>query len=369
MKRICRQHGISRWPSRKINKVNRSLSKLRRVIESVKGSEGAFSLVSLASSIPAAVNSLSWPANLTGAKQQLGNAPCDLRQEGGKDSPTCITPESGEHCKKRETMLEGCRLPAYQDLILDGSDLQLEFGKGSSQLKSGSGEESTEMPTSQDSYRGTDANGTYMINPPPVSSIQEQQVNISTSLGMTIQPPEQPTLPTPYSIRDAFIAIQPETLMSGLFIEGKGSCKEFRGLCNSVVEGCTDSGWVKPECSKPDQQQSLVCTSTLPHASSTQDIRSVTIKASYKEDIIRFRLLITSTVLELNTEVSKRLKLEVGTFDIKYLDDDNEWVLVACDADLLECMDISRSSGGHVIRLLVHDIVPNFGSSCGSSGD
>ncbi|CAI9772640.1 unnamed protein product [Fraxinus pennsylvanica] len=74
-------------------------------------------------------------------------------------------------------------------------------------------------------------------------------------------------------------------------------------------------------------------------------------------------------ITNLKEEVTKRLKLEVGTFDIKYLDDDQEWVPITCDADLQECIDISRSSGSNIIRLFVDDIMVNIGSSCDSSGE
>jgi hypothetical protein len=65
--------------------------------------------------------------------------------------------------------------------------------------------------------------------------------------------------------------------------------------------------------------------------------------------------------------MSKRLKLIMGTFDIKYLNDDNECVLIACDADLEECIDISRSlTARNILRLLVQYVMANMGSSCES---
>ncbi|QHN78402.1 hypothetical protein S83_067017 [Arachis hypogaea] len=102
---------------------------------------------------------------------------------------------------------------------------------------------------------------------------------------------------------------------------------------------------------------------------SRKEMKTVTIKATYREDIIRFRVSLNCGIVELKEQVAKRLKLEIGTFDIKYLDDDHEWVLIACDADLQECIDVSRSSASNIIRVLVHEITSNLGSSRESSGE
>ena len=72
LKRICRQHGISRWLSRKIIKVNCSLRRLQGVIESVQGVEGAFRIGPFASGAfsPTAIPNL-WTSDIKGETSHM----------------------------------------------------------------------------------------------------------------------------------------------------------------------------------------------------------------------------------------------------------------------------------------------------------
>lgn len=325
MKRICRQHGILRWPSRKINKVNRSLTKLKRVIESVQGAEGAFTLTSVPPRpLPLAVDSISWRATLNSPNSQ--------------NSPILSTPST------------------------------LQGENNGSKTGSESREESGGTPTSHGSCQGspTPTPATDSL----VSSLNKQ-VNSSEK---SIPPIKELNLSVPYTIPEAIATIEPQTQLGGMLVEDAGSSKDLRNLCPAVAEafleeGFPDSSWTPCLRSDLPRQAPPVPGKVMQHATARQEVKAVIIKASYRDDIIRFRLSLASSIVELKEEVAKRLKLEVGTFDIKYLDDDHEWVLLACDADLQECLDVSSSSGNSMVRLLVHDLTVNFGSSCESSGD
>lgn len=317
MKRICRQHGISRWPSRKINKVNRSLSKLKQVIESVQGSDAAFNLTSITGPLPTIpVGPSSDSFNIERANQskaELSNPAVD----GDRDSSLQKSLENGSHF--------GLVMP-QQGFVDTSNNVQLEADKVSLS-RSSSGEGSINSRTSEGSCQGSPANQTFVCKP-IASTFLEPQPNPE---GFTKEPFQEPELP-----------------LSRMLIEDSGSSKDLKNFFTSATD--------KPKFAPPSNFGPM------------QNSGTVTIKASFKEDIVRFRFPCSSNVMVLKDEVAKRLRMDVGMFDIKYLDDDHEWVKLACNADLEECMEISRHSRSHVIRLLVSDIAAHIGSSCGSSG-
>lgn len=376
MKRICRQHGISRWPSRKINKVNRSLSKLKRVIESVQGGEGTFSLTSLTtSSIPVTVGPISWTANMNGANQHSspGSGPCEFQEE--KKEVSAKVPGADELAEASNQFV-GDRSAKTEKLSPNGAGFVACEGSNRSRTGSGSREESTGTPTSQGSCQGSPClrNETSPQNDPVISPLDEHRMKVGGSHEVVCEQTREINLSSAFSIPGNFIP-PPEETFGGMLVEDAGSSHDLRNLCPPgealFDEHVTEYSWTKPNLPNPMPNDCMAAPAEdhLPRFGARPEVKTITIKATYREDIIRFRLAIDSGIVKLKEEVAKRLKLELGTFDIKYLDDDHEWVLIACDADLQECFDVSRSSGGNIIRLLVHDIMANLGSSCESSGE
>ncbi|KAF2298025.1 hypothetical protein GH714_007059 [Hevea brasiliensis] len=377
MKRICRQHGISRWPSRKISKVNRSLSKLKRVIESVQGAEGTFNLTHLTtSSLPVAVGSISWPSNLNGCNQQSSlNSKSPEPNDEKKGSPICKAAGSDGQ-GGGENQLIGGRILSCEELVLQNG-FSPEIGLVSDRFKAGNvlGEESAGTSTSHGSCQGSPANDSAAAKDSPISPVHEQCDKVGIAPELEFQPKGELNLSAAYSIPDAIVATEAQAPFGEILIEDAGSSKDLRNLCPSVAdtileERVPESSWTNhlvPDF--PTTQAMAAQEHEMPQIRARQEMKTVTIKATYREDIIRFRIYPSSGIVELKEKVAKRLKLEVGNFDIKYLDDDHEWVLIACDADLQECIDFSRSSGSSIIRLSVHDMNANLGSSWESNGE
>ncbi|CAL5439186.1 unnamed protein product [Camellia sinensis] len=102
-------------------------------------------------------------------------------------------------------------------------------------------------------------------------------------------------------------------------------------------------------------------TLTKPHNAATKDAEIVTIKAKYGNDVvIKFRLSLSSGLVELQQQVAQRLKLDPRTYHIKYKDEEDDLIVIACDADLLELITISRTSGNTTIWLLLEPITQSY---------
>jgi len=90
------------------------------------------------------------------------------------------------------------------------------------------------------------------------------------------------------------------------------------------------------------------------------------IKAMYGEDRCIFRLQPNWGFEKLKEEITKRFGISQETCDLKYLDDESEWVLLTCDADLVECVDVYKSSSAKTVRISVNPTVrPALGGSFG----
>lgn len=280
LKRICRKHGISRWPSRKINKVSRSLKHLQGVIDSVQGADGTLR-----------INALTWDILNTSLNKDVD------------DTSTCTPPGSWstlsydfqEPLKAEANTLLVPKKESEQSRIHDESCSRLPPAAEHKSITNGSGPDSSpaDSLTHLKSHPETDVIVTCM----EASRSQSEDVSNSDT--------------SPHATR-------------------------------RTGSDCSSSG---PESSIP--------SSEVPWPS------VVTMKVTCDQDTVRFKFAVSEKgcrIDELREEVNRRLNMNKAKgmmFDLKYLDDDDEWMLLACDADLQECLEVWRASSRSAINLMV----------------
>ncbi|PWA89249.1 NIN-like protein [Artemisia annua] len=81
---------------------------------------------------------------------------------------------------------------------------------------------------------------------------------------------------------------------------------------------------------------------------------TVTIKAEYADDMIKFYLPISeATFVTVKNIIGMKFKLTLRNYKLKYLDEDSDWILIDSDQDLSDCIKSSRKVDRTVVRLCV----------------
>ncbi|XLR13177.1 hypothetical protein S83_041115 [Arachis hypogaea] len=280
LKRICRQHGIARWPSRKINKVNRSLKKIQTVLDSVQGVEGGLKFDPYKGGFMPGGSS---NQEINAHKSSLFRKKCSGKypDPASKDAVT-VSPASGGKDSKPIGMDDGgLRQEPFLVSILESSRCDIAY----------------HSPNTL------------------VADEMENYLNGADKLG-------EHHNPTTSSMSDSS--------------NGSGSRKFENRKHLKAKSPCVDKG------------------------------SKFIVKAAYKEDMIRFKFDPAAGCLQLYEEVATRFKLQIGSFLLKYLDDEEEWMRMVNDSDLEECIEILDDLGTRAVKFLVSDM-PSGLSSRGSN--
>ncbi|KAK1408210.1 hypothetical protein QVD17_39845 [Tagetes erecta] len=88
--------------------------------------------------------------------------------------------------------------------------------------------------------------------------------------------------------------------------------------------------------------------------SSVMNKNSLSIKVEYGDDMLKFRLpILQATFITVEKEIGMRLKLSVGTYKLKYLDEDGDWISLISDEGMDDCIKVSRKLDRMTVRLRV----------------
>ncbi|POO00892.1 NIN-like transcription factor [Trema orientale] len=286
LKRICRQHGIKRWPSRKIKKVGHSLQKLQLVIDSVQGASGAFQIDSFYTNFPELAspnvsgtspfstskpNDHPMPSNMQPGDGGIFSVQAATAAATSKSSSSCSQSSSSSHCCSSRSQLH----PQTWNNVTSSDDL----------------------------IAGESSGGGDDVVLKRVRS--EAGLNACSEDGRKLLPRSQSH--------------------------------------KSLMEHHKTEKWFPPSSAKNNNNGARI---------PQQQGEFQKVKVTYGEDRTRFRMQNNWGFIDLQQEVGRRFGIQdMVKFTLKYLDDDSEWVLLTCDADLEECFEVYRSSQNATIKL------------------
>ncbi|KAG2397837.1 Protein NLP8-like protein [Vigna angularis] len=332
LKRICRQHGISRWPSRKINKVNRSLKKIQTVLDSVQGVEGGLKFDPYTGGFIAGgslMQEIDTHKYILFPEKSAVKDPKHATQK-----PVSVVSAPGSTSENSTIKLDddddGVCL--VENKIVDSrSALLSNTSEGGFKKDNASSDDCCEDSKSVAMNDGSSQKAKNQDCPEQTCSISlvtdEAEVGVDGGEGIE----EHNNLINSSSTTNSSNG-------SGSMMHGSSSCSQsFENQKHSKV---------KPTC--VDSESKMI------------------VKASYRGDTIRFKFDPSAGCFQLYEEVATRFKLQNGLFKLKYLDDEEEWVMLENDSDLQECVEILHDIGTRCVKFLVRD-VPCVLSSCGSN--
>nr|XP_016455855.1 PREDICTED: protein NLP9-like [Nicotiana tabacum] len=368
LKRICRQHGISRWPSRKINKVNRSLKKIQTVLESVQGVEGGLKFdPATGGLVPASSIIQDFDA------QQSIFFPC---KDVSVKNPNSVFQDAVSVPSTSGIDKENSMVKMEEDSYVDGNQLGQSNYINTSSFKGGN---KSSIPVSGFCYEPKLAALDAMSSRPasrtmPLTNSRNASLgSFHTKEGCRRWGLDNDTLDNfecHFTSRCSYSKAaggDGDTKMKGdNEMDGDGGVIEHNQASSSAMTDSSNGSESMMNGSSSSSRSRGARNHSKVEANFGDSGSTITVKATYKEDTTRFKFEPSAGCFQLYEEVAKRFKLQTGTFQLKYLDDEEEWVMLVNDADLHECLEILDFVGGRTIKFLVRDTPYAMGSS-GSS--
>ncbi|XAR71096.1 hypothetical protein NMG60_11028205 [Bertholletia excelsa] len=330
LKRICRQHGISRWPSRKINKVNRSLKKIQNVLNSVEGVEGGLKFDPTTGSLVAAGSVIQ--------DFDAGRSIIFSNKGLSVKNPDSVVRDKVSARLGSSVEVENSAVKLEDESFISGNEV---------------GPQGNRNMFITNSCKGENNYDTHLINILPSACSQ------NASFGSYPLKEGQK-----WDLDNSVLKLENSNLQLDEMDVDDGFVENNQPTSSGMTDSSNGSGSLMPASSSSSfGEQKLNKT----HASSGDSGSKITVKATYKEDTMRFKFEPSVGAVKLYEEVATRFKLQTGTFQLKYLDDEEEWVMLVSDSDLQECLEILDFVGTRSVKFLIRDVPCAMGSSSSSN--